>query len=214
MAPAMEGLTSRGLVVLGNNLPVATIDLADFEDDLGPLSVEVRAPVAIQAKAGTCTFQMLENRASLDWKEPIPDDARERMAKAMRTYANDYAGKKAPTAMGHNLQGELRSEIPARQLLRSFLNTERIDPILMSDSPQGAALTLFFKRGRETRAQLILAASMEDEMTLTYSFNFHFDLADPDAPTFEEALQEWEKSERFAEESLDALVGLMEEGGS
>lgn len=210
----MQGISSLGLVVLGNNLPVTTIDLDDFEEILGPLTLDVRAPIAIQAKAGSCTFVMMENRVSLEWSEPIPDDARERMAKAIGAYANEYAGKRAPTAMGQNFQGVLESLVPGRDLLRTFLDTSRVDRVLMSDAPTGSSLTLFFKRGRETGAQLVLSAPEEDAMKVGYAFNFHFDLTRRDGPSFTEALQDWEKSERFMEESVEALAALMREGSS
>lgn len=210
----MQGISSLGLVILGNNLPVSTIDLDDFEDILGPLTLDVRAPIAIQAKSGTSTLLMMENRVAVDWSEPIPGDARERMAKAIDVYANEYAGKRGPTAMGQNFQGALESTIPGREILRSFLDTPRVDRVLMSEAPPGSSLTLFFKRGRETRAQVVLSAPDEDPMKVSYAFNFHFDLTSTDGPTFMEALQDWEKSERFAEESVEALVALINEGGS
>jgi len=208
----MQGIANLGLVVLGNNFPVAPIDLDDFEVILGPLELELRVPVAIQAKSGTFQLQIIEDRVGMDWNEPIPADARERMTRAMELFANEYAGRKAPTAMGQNFRGVLDSTKPSQEFLRSFLNTDRVDRVLMSDTPAGSSLTLFFKRGRESRAQLVLAASNDDEMKIAYAFNFHFDLTSPGSPSLMESLSDWEKSERFAEESVDALVGLTREG--
>ena len=208
----MQGIVNLGLVVLGNNLPVARIDLDDFEGILGPLELDIRAPVAIQAKSGSFVLQMMENRVSMEWSDPIPADARERMTRAMDLYANEYAGKKAPTAMGQNFRGVLDSATPSQEMLRSFLNTDRVERVLLSENPAGSSLTLFFKRGRESRAQLVLAGSDGDERKISYAFNFHFDLTTPDSPSLTESLEDWEKSERFAEESVDALVGLIREG--
>jgi hypothetical protein len=208
----MQGLASLSLIILGSNLPVTTIDLGDFEESLGPLTLEARAPIVIQATGSGITFVMMENRVSLEWSNPLPADARDRMTQAIAVYAREYAGRRGPAALGQNFRGILESPLPGRDFVRTFLDTGRVERVLMSESPPDSSLTLFFNRGRENRAQLVLSAPEEDAMEIAYAFNFHFDLTKAGGVTFEEALQDWEKSEQFAGETVDALVALMSEG--
>lgn len=208
----MQGISTLGLVVLGNSLPVATVDLEDFQTILGPLALEVRAPMVIQAQSETGSFTIMENRFALERGDPIPEDARQRMADAVRLYATEYAGKRGPTALGQNFQGVIATAGPGRDFLNGFLDRPRVDRVLKSEAPPGTSLTLFFKRGRESRAQVVLKAPEDDPTNVTYAFNFHFDLKRPEGPTLLEAMDDWEKSERFAEESIEALVALADEG--
>lgn len=199
-------MTSLNVAVVGGGLPVDPIDIADFEAILGELSPAVKAPGAImQAQGNQFTVVFLPHRASVQVDVPFPEGAEGKVLDAMRFYLKEYAGPRSVTGLGHNFSGELDSGgATGRHVVDSLLNKEKLNSVLNAE-PGSASMTIQFVRGTETRCQLLLSVRDADAHVVDWSFNFHYDLRQPESLDVFDALDQFSASRVFAEESVGAM---------
>ncbi len=201
----MQGISSQSVVAVGSGLPVEPIDIGDFDEILGDLAPAVKTGAILQAQGNQYSLLFLPNRASVQVDVPFPEGAEAKLLDAMRFYLKEYAGPRSASALGHNFQGELDcGEASGREVLESLMSGERLRSVTMAD-PVGGTLNVFFVRGAETRGQLALAVSDDQEHVLEWAFNFNYDLRLPDSLDAFEVLDRFAESRALAEESVEAM---------
>ncbi len=212
----MEELRNFNIVLAGSNFPVQQIDLDDFSFLGRPLRAGLRVPVALQAIAGEFRLDVLEERfqVSVVNASPTPDKIGT-LQEAARTFINEYAGRKAITAVGHNFQGTATTQLgTGTELLKRLTWRRALAGVIGSTTDPVLSLGVRFRRGFETTSLLRLEASTDDASRFFYDLNFSFSMVGEEAQikfTAFEALDAFNTSLAVGNEIVDGLSQLRDE---
>ncbi|GAA3013646.1 hypothetical protein [Microbacterium aurantiacum] len=174
-------LMNFSVVLVGENFPVQTIKIADFQYRHRALSETLRLPVALQAENNLVAMQVIPDRFEVRVKTADDLAVQTDGVSAMVDTFLEYVGKRTVTAVGHNAQWVLPGGPGSKKALASrFASLPNIEAII-GVPPSDVDLSFGFKLGQETRARASMTTSSEGEALL--DFNFHFDISGPAAIT-------------------------------
>lgn len=206
-------MDSFNIVLLGENFPVSSIDLNDF-DLLGrPVRELVRLPVVLEAQAGEFRINVLPDRFEIGAKEVNPTgDKQKATSDGAKTFL-EYAGRRTITAVGHNLTTEVPIGGNESALLGSFVGYDTLAAFLGTDDSPEADLTVNFKTGTDSSGKLTIRTRGRDQSILL-DFNFHYGFGKSGLTiSVEDAIDQLPQSLEKARTLADAFpfaVGLME----
>jgi hypothetical protein len=174
----VEELRSFNIVLAGSNFPVQQIELDDFSFLGRPLRPGLRIPVALQAVAGEFRLEVFEERLQVSVVDAsATPDKIGALQEAARTFINEYAGRKAITAVGHNFQGTATTQLGSgAELLKRLTWRRALAGIIASTTDPVPSLGVRFRRGFETTSLLRLEASIDDTSRFFYDLNFSFSM--------------------------------------
>ena len=212
----MDVLRNFNIVLAGNNFPVQQIELDDFSFLGRPLKPKLRVPVALQAVAGEFRLEVFEERLQVSVVDasPTPDKIGA-LQQAARTFINEYAGRKAITAVGHNFQGMAPTRLgTSAELLRRLAWRRALADVIGSTTDPVLSLGVRFRRGFETTALLRLEASIDDASQFFYDLNFSFSMVGEEEQakfTTLEALDAFNTSLAAGTEMIEGISQLSDE---
>jgi hypothetical protein len=174
----VQELRSFNIVLAGSNFPVQQIELDDFSFLGRPLRPGLRIPVALQAVAGEFRLEVFEERLQVSVVDAsATPDKIAALQEAARTFINEYAGRKAITAVGHNFQGTATTQLgTGTELLKRLAWRRALAGIIASTADPVLSLGVRFRRGFETTSLLRVEASIDDTSRFFYDLNFSFSM--------------------------------------
>lgn len=168
-------LESFNIVLLGENFPIATINVGDFVFNHRELKETLRLPVLLQADARSVKLQIIPDRfeaAVFESKNPLDDS---RYLSAMTEQMFEYSGPKSVRAVGHNAQYVLHgTEGRKREALASLVEFDTASGLLGTKA-QAGDLHLYFAINDDSRARVAILSEANDALVL--DFNVNYDMA-------------------------------------
>lgn len=163
------------IVLIGENFPVGSIDLEDFHFLGRPVQERVRLPMVLEAQAGEFSITVLPERFQVSVRESQPTSDKVEAVVAAAEVFLEYAGRRTITAVGHNCAIEIGADEPG-QVLSPVIDHDRLKDALGLEEAPEADLTLWFKKGAESRSRLKVVAHGRKD-TVLLDFNFHYTIA-------------------------------------
>ena len=203
-------LVNFALVVLGENFPVTTLDLRDFEFRHRKLRETLRLPLIMQAESDSVRLQVLAERFEIAVTRPDRVDVQVEGVTAMVEGLFEYVGPKAISAIGHNAVFRLDGSAPnANAYLNSLVDMPAVEGVLLSTIPVVTQQHFFFRRGHETQARVSLGLTETGEVA--FDFNFHYDLKSSESnTTARSAIGRMAESLQAAEEMVGSFEMLFQ----
>jgi hypothetical protein len=170
-------ISSTNVVLLGENFPVSSLRLEDFEFRHRVLRETLRLPVALRAETsdGSVVMQVLPDRFEVAVVRPDRLDLQIEGLLHLVEVFQEYVGRRTIRSVGHNAATILTGTAEQRSdLLAGLVHMDKINAFLNSSVAVSGDLGLKFKCGRETAARLQVRMAENDDVAL--DVNFHFDL--------------------------------------
>lgn len=167
-------LENFNIVLIGDNFPIATINLADFEFNHRKLTEKLRVPVLLQAEARSLNLQILPDRFEatvVDSRNPVEDA--KHLVKTVEPMF-EYSGPKSVRAVGHNAQFVVAGTAGRkRQALSQLVNFDKSTTLVGTHADAGD-LHLYFRVGNETRSRVAVLSETPNE-SVVLDFNINYD---------------------------------------
>lgn len=161
------------VVLTGENFPVHSIVVSDFEFNHRGLRETVRFPMGLNAETRGASLQVLPDRlqASVSEVRDITTDADNLVRMVQPIF--EYIGPKSFVAVGHNAQFLLNPAIPKSAVANSILNQSSVAQILGTDT-ELADINIYqrMSNGALLRASLLTQTPVDQ---VAVEFNVHFD---------------------------------------
>jgi hypothetical protein len=200
-------LTNFNVVLVGQNFPVESINVADFSFRSRRFKELLRIPVAVQAENEWSMIQVFPDRFQAEVKKPDRLDVQcEGIAEVVTTFL-EYVGKRTITAVGHNALWVIPGTADSRsEVVGQFLNASAI---AASVGDASADLSLTFQRG-DAVVRVNIPSSQEGDVAL--NFNFHREIRDGQVMSAVEMLQDsLQCSKEIAEKIETPVVAAAEQ---
>jgi hypothetical protein len=174
------------VVLTGENFPVGSLKLGDFEYRHRKLTETLRLPIALRGEThgGNVVMQVLPDRFEASIMRV--DDSANQAAGLLELVEvfQDYVGRRSVSGVGLNVQ--LAMEAPGNRradVYRTLVNATLVDEVLESDDEVVGDLNFYFKKGNEDRARVLVKMSEPGDVVFDYNFHFEVRLPDRDALT-------------------------------
>jgi hypothetical protein len=168
-------LSQVTLVMLGDNFPVSSIRVSDFQFGHRDLRETLRLPIIVQAEGRDITMQVVPERFEIRLVNPVNLSTRAEGIQGLADTFLEYVGRRTVKAVGHNAIWTAPVSQAQAEAVTSFLiHGDEIQAITGSVGPVAADVSIRFRRGAETQARLLVPAAEDGNLRL--DFNFHFDL--------------------------------------
>jgi hypothetical protein len=213
----MLGLRMFNVVFAGTGFPVQQIQATDFEFHGHRLKVDLHVAQAFQATVDEFTVQLLSERFQVGAAAGKATKHRiEALCKAALTFADEYAGKRSISAVGHNFAGSFDSAFgSANAFMRHISWQDDFASIIASEEEPTLSLTTRFHRGDRTASVIRLEPSAEDDGKVFYDINFSWGKPGEPLPLgVPEILSRYEDSLREASDIVEDLARLGTKGGA
>lgn len=167
-------LDNLNIVLLGENFPVSTIKLEDFEYNHRKLRESMRLPVLLQAEAvgRPVTLQVVPDRFQVS-VAAVRDPGEEIVHLAnMAEQIFEYSGPKSISAVGHNAQFVVEGT-QGRNLeaIACFMDIAKVNDALGLKST-GADIHLYFQLDDGTQGRVAILSNANPAVVLDFNINY------------------------------------------
>lgn len=167
-------LTNFNVVLVGENFPVTSIKVADFEYRGRALKERMRVPVVVQAENELVSMQVLPDRFEVTVKSPDQLDIQTKGVSELVSTFLDYVGRRTVSAVGHNARWTIPKSLELRdEIARAIVNSGTLSEVLGTDK-FGVDVAIAFKTSNGGTGRMTVATIAQSDVVL--DFNFHFDV--------------------------------------
>ena len=170
-------LQNFNIVLVGNNIPIPSIELDDFRFRGRPFQATLRMPVALEAEALGGKLTILPERFQVAVTEPIESLADARDLVEMTRVFLEYVGPRSISATGHNAQFTIDGTAARKdEVRRALIEMDRARELVGHDLV-GADVSVFFRLDQESVTRMTFM-TMGDADDVAVDVNVNYDRAD------------------------------------
>ena len=170
----MLGLRAFNVVLAGTSFPVQQVQVQDFVFNGHHPKVEIQVSQALQATVDEYSIQVISERFQVTARADKATRNRiEAITAAAATFAQEYAGKRAISAVGHNFSGSFDSSLgSAGAFMKHIAWRDDFAAAIAGEDEPILSLTTRFRRGDQTGSVIRLEPLAGDDSKVFYDLNF------------------------------------------
>jgi hypothetical protein len=169
----MLGLITFNIVFVGTGFPVEQVQVTSFDFHGHRPKIELHAAPVFQASVDEYSLQVLAERFQVTANSSKATEHRIKALVAVaRTFADEYVGKRAIYAVGHNFQGSFESAMgDASAFMQHLAFPEDFKAALSSQEEPVLSLRTKFRMADETASLIRLEPLKDDPARVFYDAN-------------------------------------------
>jgi hypothetical protein len=209
------GLQAFNVVLAGTGFPVQQVQVQDFVFNGHHPKVEIQVSQALQAGVDEYSIQVVSERFQVTATAGKATQHRiQAITTAAATFAQEYAGKRAISAVGHNFSGSFASPLgSASTFMQHIAWRDDFAAAIASEDEPVLSLTTRFRRGDQTGSVIRLEPLAGDDAKVFYDLNFSWGAPGEPLPfSVSELLERYPDSLAEASKLIEDLAALGTKG--